>query len=34
MEEEKKECYSMPLIGDEAPHFKAKNNNGRNQIPR
>jgi len=33
MEEEKKECYSMPLIGDEAPHFKAKTTMGEIKFP-
>jgi peroxiredoxin (alkyl hydroperoxide reductase subunit C) len=33
MEEEKKECYSMPLIGDEAPHFTAKTTMGEIKFP-
>jgi peroxiredoxin 2/4 len=33
MEEEKKECYTMPLIGDEAPHFKAKTTMGEINFP-
>jgi len=33
MKEEKKECYSMPLIGDEAPHFKAKTTMGEIKFP-
>ncbi|MBN1861338.1 MAG: peroxiredoxin [Candidatus Thermoplasmatota archaeon] len=33
MEEEKKECYSMPLIGDDAPHFTAKTTMGDIKFP-
>jgi len=33
MDEEKKECYSMPLIGDEAPHFTAKTTMGEIKFP-
>jgi peroxiredoxin (alkyl hydroperoxide reductase subunit C) len=33
MDEEKKEYYSMPLIGDDAPHFKAKTTMGEIKFP-
>ncbi len=33
MDENKNECYSMPLIGDEAPHFTAKTTMGEIKFP-